>query len=135
MKLFISTLTSGKVILCPAALPPAMKGRAIIDPTPEQLADIASGKTYWTPSEVKGEGTLSAPPARRYKVSKDTIISRIAAAGKLAEAAAIYASQSDAQKFAWDGYAWFWSDNAELAAYAAALEVPVEALLARDLLT
>jgi hypothetical protein len=61
------------------------------------------------------------------------IISRIAAAGKLAEAAAIYASQSDAQKFAWDGYAWFWSDNAELTAYAAALEVPVEALLARDL--
>ena len=121
--------------MIPGALPPAMKGRAIIDPTQEQLADLASGKTYWTPSEVKGEGTLSAPPAQRYKVSKDAIISRIAAAGKLAEAAAIYASQSDAQKFAWDGYAWFWSDNAELAAYAAALEVPVEALLARDLLT
>jgi hypothetical protein len=127
--------TTGKIIRIAAPNAPARSGWLIREATPDEQAQIEDGETHWTPSEVKGEGTLSAPPAQRYKVSKDAIISRIAAAGKLTEAAAIYASQSDAQKFAWDGYAWFWSDNAELAAYAAALEVPVEALLARDLLT
>lgn len=63
MKLFIPTLAAGKVILCPAALPPAQKGRKIIDPTTEQLAAIANGENYWTPTG-EGTGTLSAPPAK-----------------------------------------------------------------------
>ena len=64
MKLSIPTLAAGKIIMIPAALPPTQKGRKIIDPTPEQLADIASGLTYWTPSEDGKTGVLSVPPAK-----------------------------------------------------------------------
>jgi hypothetical protein len=62
MKISIPTLAPGKVILCPAALPPAQRGRAIIDPTPEQLAQVNAGENWWTPTG-EGTGTLSAPPA------------------------------------------------------------------------
>jgi hypothetical protein len=133
MKLIVSTKVSSRIICVPDNASPRIRsGQQLVTPTEDQLADIASGKTYWTPSEVKGEGTLSTPPVARYKVSKDAIVSRIAASGKLAEAAAIYASQTDAQKFAWDGYAWFWNDNADLIAYADAVGIPASALLARD---
>jgi hypothetical protein len=64
MKLSIPTLAAGKIIMIPAALPPTQKERKIIDPTPEQLADIASGLTYWTPSEDGKTGVLSVPPAK-----------------------------------------------------------------------
>ena len=69
MKISIPTLAPGKVKLCPAALPPAQRGRAVIEPTPEQLAQIQSGANYYTPDldgqgGYAGTGTLSAPPAR-----------------------------------------------------------------------
>lgn len=63
MKISIPTLAAGKAILCPVALPPAQRGRAVIDPTPEQIAQIQSGENWWTPTG-EGAGTLSAPPAR-----------------------------------------------------------------------
>ena len=68
----------------------------------------------------------------RYKISKDTLMSRIAAAGKLAEAEAIYASKTAVEKFAWDGYSWFWSDNPILTDYAKILKIEPSVLLARD---
>jgi hypothetical protein len=65
MKLSIPTLTPGKVIRIPAALPPVVKGRMVITPTASQLVQLSNGENYWTPSETNGEGTLSVAP---YKV-------------------------------------------------------------------
>jgi hypothetical protein len=122
--------TAARVVKIAAPNPPAKAGWVVRAATEAEQAQIDSGQTYWTPSADGGQ--LSAPPASKWKVSKDTIISRIAAANKLTEAAAIYAAQSDAEKFAWDGYSWFWSDNQTLATYAQVLGISVSVLLARD---
>jgi hypothetical protein len=62
MKISIPTTKPGSITKIPSALPPIAAGRAIITPTPEQLAQLANGENYWTPGETPGEGVLSAPP-------------------------------------------------------------------------
>jgi len=76
---------------------------------------------------------LDVPDAsKRHKVSKDTLMSRIAAAGKLADAQTIYASQSDVEKFAWDSYQWFWSDNQQIIGFSQVLGLDPKVILAVD---
>jgi hypothetical protein len=63
MKISVPTTNPGRVTKIPGALPPVAAGRAIIEPTEDQLVDLAEGKTYWTPTG-EGTGTLSVPPTR-----------------------------------------------------------------------
>jgi hypothetical protein len=63
MKISVPTTNPGRVTKIPGALPPVAAGRAIIEPTEDQLADLAEGKTYWTPNE-DGTVTLSVPPTK-----------------------------------------------------------------------
>jgi hypothetical protein len=63
MKILVPTLTPGRIAKIPGVLPPAIKDRKVITPTEAQLADIASGLTYWTP-DGEGGGSLSTPPVR-----------------------------------------------------------------------
>ena len=122
--------TPGKIIRIAAPNAPARNGWLIREATPDEQAQIEDGENYWTPTG-EGTGTLSAPPVSRHKVQKDTLIQRIAEAGKVAEAAALYASQSDADKFVWDGSAWFWDDNPAIIAMAQALGLDPDVVLAK----
>ena len=51
------------------------------------------------------------PPPQPYRVSKDTIVSRISSAGKVADLMTLIAGLSPEQQFLWDNYSWFNSDN------------------------
>lgn len=137
MKYYFPVSQPKKVIRIAAPNPPRLVGYEIREATAEEQAQIEAGQTHYTPTfdynnKPLGIGTLAAPPAARHKISKDTIIQRIAAANKVADAAALYAAQSDADKFLWDGSSWFWSDNQSIIGFAGALGLDPAAVLARD---
>jgi hypothetical protein len=77
---------------CVAAGNPKVAGWAKMDPQPQPQ-----------PSEP----TVPQP----HRVSKDTIVSRISSAGKVADLMALIAGLSPEQQFLWDNYSWFNSDN------------------------
>lgn len=80
---------------------------------------IAGG---WNPTEY-------IPP---YRVSKDTIVSRVDAAGKLTDLMAMIASLTAEQQFLWDNYAWFWNDNPTVNAMCVQLGLDPAVILAPD---
>lgn len=80
---------------------------------------IAGG---WTPTEY-------IPP---YRVSKDTIVSRVDAAGKLTDLMAMIAGLTAEQQFLWDNYAWFWDDNPTVNAMCVQLGLDPAVILAPD---
>lgn len=67
-----------------------------------------------------------------WRVSKDTIISRVLEDGKLPQVMAALASQSAEQQFLWNNSLWFWSTNATLRGLCTALEMDPDEILARD---
>lgn len=85
----------------------------------EWNALIAGG---WAP-------TLYVPP---YRVSKDTIVSRVNEAGKLTELMLLIGTLPAEQNFLWVNYAWFWSDNATINAMCAQLGLDPAIILAPD---
>lgn len=76
----------------------------------------------WTP-------TLYVPP---YRVSKDTIVSRVDTAGKLSDLMTTISSLPAEQQFLWDNYAWFWSDNPTINAMCIQLGLDPAVILAPD---
>jgi hypothetical protein len=80
---------------------------------------IAGG---WNPTEY-------IPP---YRVSKDTIVSRVDTAGKLTDLMAMIASLTAEQQFLWDNYAWFWNDNPTVNAMCVQLGLDPAVILAPD---
>ena len=80
---------------------------------------IASG---WSP-------TLYAPP---YRVSKDTITSRVLDAGKLPDLMTLIAGLPAEQQFLWTNYAWFWNNNQTALAMCAQLGLDPAVILAPD---
>lgn len=72
------------------------------------------------------------PEPERWRVSKDTLLVRVEAAGKLAEViAAIDAMPADEQ-FLWTNFAWFWSDNERIRAMCQVLGLDPEVIMAED---
>jgi len=69
-----------------------------------------------------------------WRVSKDTLISRVLEAGKLPEVMAALAAQSEEQQFVFSQSAWFWSSNATLRGLCASpsIGLDADAILARD---
>ena len=86
----------------------------------EQFNELRA--TGWEPSEYV------AP----YRVSKDTIISRVLAAGALQAVIAVLSAQSDEQKFLWENSAWFWNNNPTLNAICAQLNLDADEILSQD---
>ena len=80
---------------------------------------IASG---WNP-------TLYVPP---YRVSKDTICSRVLDAGKLPDLMTLIDGLPPEQQFLWDNYAWFWNNNPTVNAMCAQLGLDPAVILAPD---
>jgi hypothetical protein len=67
-----------------------------------------------------------------YRVSKDTIVSRVSEAGKTAELMAAISSLTPEQQFFWTNFAWFWSNNATLIGMCAQLGLDASIILAPD---
>lgn len=80
---------------------------------------IASG---WNPTEY-------VPP---YRVSKDTITSRVLEAGKISDLMAVIAGLPAEQQFLWTNYAWFWNNNPTALAICAQLGLDPAVILAPD---
>lgn len=85
----------------------------------EWNALIAGG---WNP-------TLYVPP---YRVSKDTITSRVLDAGKLPDLMTLISGLPSEQQFLWTNYAWFWNDNQTVLAMCVQLGLDPAVILAPD---
>jgi hypothetical protein len=72
------------------------------------------------------------PPPQPYRVSKDTIVSRILAAGKLNDLIALTDSLPTDQAYLWDSFAWFWNTNPTIVGMCAQLGLDPAVILAPD---
>ena len=76
----------------------------------------------WNPTQY-------IPP---YRVSKDTITSRVLDAGKLPDLMTLISSLPSEQQFLWTNYAWFWNNNQTVLAMCAQLGLDPSVILAPD---
>lgn len=72
------------------------------------------------------------PPPAPYRVSKDTITSRVLDAGKLPDLMTLISSLPADQQFLWTNYAWFWNNNQTVIAMCAQLGLDPAIILAPD---
>ena len=72
------------------------------------------------------------PPPAPYRVSKDTITSRVLDAGKLPDLMTLIAGLPAEQQFLWTNYAWFWNNNQTALAMCAQLGLDPAIILAPD---
>jgi hypothetical protein len=96
---------------CVAAGNPKVDGWVLMDPQPEPPPP---------------------PPPAPYRVSKDTIVSRVYSAGKLSDLIAAINSLSTEQSFMWTHFAWFWSDNQTIIGMCQSLSLDPAVILAPD---
>lgn len=87
-------------------------------------AELASG---WQPIAQNTDTPIAV-----WRVSKDTLITRVVAANALPQVMAAMAQQSAEDQFVFLHSAWFHSDNARLRGLCAALNLDADALLAPD---
>jgi hypothetical protein len=78
------------------------------------------------------EGTPAPTEPAPYRVSKDTIVSRVAEMGALPAVMAALTQQSAEDQFMFQQSAWFWSTNQSLRGLAGALGLDADAVLAPD---
>jgi len=72
------------------------------------------------------------PPPAPYRVSKDTITSRIVQANKLNDLMALIATLPADQQFLWSNFAWFWSTNPTVIGMCQQLGLDPTVILASD---
>jgi hypothetical protein len=72
------------------------------------------------------------PPPQPYRVSKDTITSRVLDAGKIPDLMAVIAGLNAEEQFLWTNYAWFWNNNPTALAICAQLGLDPAVILAPD---
>jgi hypothetical protein len=72
------------------------------------------------------------PPPQPYRVSKDTIVSRVLAAGKLNDLIALTDSLPEDEAYLWDNFAWFWNTNPTIIAMCQQLGLDPAVILAPD---
>jgi hypothetical protein len=72
------------------------------------------------------------PAPAPYRVSKDTITSRIVQANKLNDLMALIATLPADQQFLWSNFAWFWSTNPTIIGMCQQLGLDPAVILASD---
>ena len=72
------------------------------------------------------------PPPQPYRVSKDTITSRVLDAGKIPDLMTVIAGLNAEEQFLWTNYAWFWNTNQTAIAICAQLGLDPAVILAPD---
>jgi hypothetical protein len=75
---------------------------------------------------------IPAPEPERWRVSKDTMLGRVEAAGMIPATMAAISSMPPETQFLWTNYAWFWSDNPQIVAMCSALGLDPAIILAPD---
>lgn len=78
------------------------------------------------------EGWMPTKYIPDYRVSKDTITSRVIEAGKLPDLIALIAGLPADQQFLWTNFAWFWNTNTTVAGMCAQLGLDPAVILAED---
>jgi len=96
------------------------------------LADAEAWRDANAPGRPIVERTIEPPTPPRHRVSKDTMLVRVEAAGKVAEVMGLIAALPQDEQFLFSNFAWFWSDNARIRAMCAAVGLDAEVLLAED---
>jgi hypothetical protein len=97
---------------------------------PDGTGWTACSNDEWNALIASGwEPTLYVPP---YRVSKDTICSRVLDAGKLPDLMTLISGLPAEQQFLWTNYAWFWNDNATVLAMCQQLGLDPAVILAPD---
>jgi hypothetical protein len=91
--------------------------------------ETVTNETWNTLVESGWSPTLYIAP---YRVSKDTITSRVLEAGKIADLMAVIAGLPAEQQFLWTNYAWFWNNNSTAIAICAQLGLDPAVILAPD---
>jgi hypothetical protein len=76
--------------------------------------------------------TKPIPAPQPYRVSKDTIVSRVNDANKVPDLMTLLASLPAEQKFLWDNFAWFWSTNPTIVGMCQQLGLDPAVILAPD---
>lgn len=98
-------------------MPPGEDWRSV---TTEEFNELrASG---WNPTEY----------VKPYRVSKDTIVSRVGEAGKITELMATISGLTAEQQFFWTNFAWFWSNNPTVNGLCQQLQLDPNIILAPD---
>ena len=95
-------------------------------------AEIARLTAEKEAADAAEQERIAALPPEPWRVSKDTLISRVIEAGALPAVMAALASQTDEQQFVFEHSAWFRSNNATLRGMCAALSLDADAILAPD---
>jgi hypothetical protein len=72
------------------------------------------------------------PPPQPYRVSKDTIVSRVLAAGKLNDLIALTDGLPEDQAYLWNNFAWFWDTNPTIVGMCQQLGLDPAVILAPD---
>jgi hypothetical protein len=72
------------------------------------------------------------PAAAPHRVLKDTIVLRVKAAGKLSEFMAMVESMPAAERFEYDQYSWFSSDNPQMRVGLQAIGLSPDSILSPD---
>lgn len=67
-----------------------------------------------------------------YRISKDTIVSRVLEANKINDLITTINSLPVDQKFLWDNFAWFWSNNSTIIGLCSQLNLDPNVILAKD---
>ena len=75
---------------------------------------------------------LPTPEPERWRVSKDTMLSRVESAGMVTQVMAAVANTPPETQFLWTNYAWFWNDNPQLVGMCQALGLDPSVILAPD---
>ena len=96
------------------------------------LADAEAWRDANAPGRPIIERTIEPPTPTPHRVSKDTMLVRVEAAGKVAEVMGLIAALPADEQFLFSNFAWFWSDNARIRAMCAAVGLDAEVILAED---
>jgi hypothetical protein len=92
--------------------------------------------TAWRDANAPGATIIQVQPPtpqpERWRVSKDTMLGRVEAAGMVPQVMAAIASMPPETQFLWTNYAWFWNDNAQIVAMCQAFGLDPAEILARD---
>lgn len=95
-----------------------------------QVRRTEAEQIAWEAAEIAAGWVPGAPLP--YRVSKDTILTRLITAAALSAAMAAFAAQSAEDQFLWENGAWFWNTNPKLLALCAALSLDPAIILAAD---
>lgn len=96
------------------------------------LADAEAWRDAFAPGQPIVERTVEPPTPEPHRVSKDTMLVRVEAAGKVAEVMGLIAALPADEQFLFSNFAWFWSDNARIIAMCQAVGLDPEVILAED---